>query len=77
MADCEKLKTCPFFADQMASLPLSSDAMKQSYCRGDKTACARYLVAAEGIPVPRDLFPNERYRVLQLLSGGRNRTIDW
>jgi hypothetical protein len=77
MADCEKLEICPFFTDQMASLPLSSAALKQRYCRGDKTACARYLVAAKGIPVPRDLFPNERDRVPQILSGGPNRTIEW
>jgi hypothetical protein len=74
MADCEKLKTCPFFTDQMTSLPLSAAALKQSYCRGNKTDCARYLVAAEGIPVPKDLFPNERDRVLQILPGGPNRT---
>jgi hypothetical protein len=74
MADCEKLKTCPFFTDQMACLPVSAAALKQSYCRGNKTECARYLVTAEGIPVPKDLFPNERDRVLQILSGGPDRT---
>lgn len=74
MADCEELRTCPFFTDQMASLPMSAAALKQSYCRGDKTACARYLVAAKGIPVPKDLFSNERDRALQILSHGPNST---
>ena len=36
MADCEKLKKCPFFSDQMANMPSVADLMKRTYCRATK-----------------------------------------
>lgn len=74
MADCEKLKTCPFFTDQMAYLPVSASALKQSYCHGDNSDCARYLVAIKGISVPRDLYPNELHRAEKILASAAHRT---
>jgi hypothetical protein len=68
MADCEKLKNCPFFSDRMANMPSVASLMKQSYCLGDKTACARYQVASAGIPVPGDLYPNDVVRVREILG---------
>jgi len=62
MTDCERLKTCPFFTGQMATMPAVADLMKKSYCLGDKTQCARYQVASAGGPVPADLYPNDTAR---------------
>lgn len=68
MADCEKLQTCPFFADQMAQMPSVASLMKTTFCHGDKTRCARYQVLTAGVPVPVDLLPNDVGRAQQLLS---------
>ncbi len=62
MADCERLKTCPFFAGKMANMPSVGDLMKQTYCLGDKTKCARYQLALAGFKVPPDLFPHDLVR---------------
>ena len=68
MADCEKLRTCPFFIDQMAQMPCVASLMKTTFCHGDKTRCARYQVFMAGVPVPADLLPNDVGRAQQLLS---------
>lgn len=61
MAGCECLETCPFFKDKMLNMPAMSEIMKQRYCRGDWSGCARYrvykVVGNDG--VPEDLFPNQ------------------
>jgi hypothetical protein len=68
MADCEKLTKCPFFAGQMVNMPAVSDLMKQTYCQGDKTKCARYMVSKAGKPVPGDLFPSDSIRAKEILA---------
>lgn len=68
MAECERLKKCAFFQDQLTYMPKTADLMKQAYCLGDKTTCARYLVASKGTLPPADLFPNEANRALEILS---------
>lgn len=70
MADCERLKSCPFFSGQMANMPSVADLMKKSYCLGDKTQCARYRVVSAGMAVPPDLFPHDIDRARDIL---RNR----
>jgi hypothetical protein len=67
MADCEKISACPFFNDKLAAMPDVTTMMKNRYCRGDKTKCARYVVSTAGGFVPPDLFPHERDRVGELL----------
>ncbi|HEX8924584.1 MAG TPA: hypothetical protein VF786_02270 [Terriglobales bacterium] len=67
MASCEKLEKCPFFAGTMANMPAVSNLLKQTYCLGDKTTCARYLVSTAGKPVPTDLFPNDTERAKEVL----------
>ena len=57
MADCEKLKVCPFFTDKMKGLPNVTNLMKQTYCLGDKMQCARYQVSAAGVAVLLGPFP--------------------
>ena len=66
MADCEKLEKCPFFLDKMANMPAVADLMKQEFCKGSKTDCARYMVSSAGVAVPSDLFPNDREKAIQL-----------
>ena len=70
MAECLKLKTCPFFGDRMKETKVLADMMKRRYCLGTPAECARHRVSSAGVPVPPDLFPNQRDRSEDLL---RNR----
>jgi hypothetical protein len=67
MADCERLVTCNFFNDELADMPASANAMKNTYCHGNKSECARYMLISHGISA-RDLFPIEHERAEQILS---------
>ncbi len=73
MAECERFKTCPFFNDQLSYMPRTADAMKQKYCYGDKSQCARYLVVIQGITAPGDLFPNHLDRARGILANAKKR----
>ena len=68
MADCERLKGCPFFRNQMAFLPKAADEMKQRYCHGDFSGCARHMLISRGIIPAKDLFPNEEDKALRILA---------
>jgi hypothetical protein len=71
VADCKRLLTCPFFNDQMADMPSMANIIKQRYCRGDSSQCARYMVAEvlgrEGVPA--DLYPSQVDRAKAILEG--------
>jgi hypothetical protein len=66
MPQCEKLEKCPFFQDQMKGMESVANLMKEQFCLGDKSKCARYLVSSAGLPVPADLFPAEFERAVAL-----------
>jgi methyl-accepting chemotaxis protein len=68
MADCERLATCPFFKGQLKQMPAVASLIRETYCFGDKTKCARYQLVVAGIPVPGDLLPNDVRRARQLLG---------
>lgn len=68
MADCERLTTCPFFTGRMSNMPSVAELLKQSYCFGDKTQCARYQVVSAGVPAPPDLFPQQTERAREILK---------
>jgi hypothetical protein len=69
VAECTKLKTCPFFGDRLGDVPAVATLLKQRYCLGDFARCARYRVATPGLPVPDDLFPNQGDRADRILQG--------
>jgi hypothetical protein len=66
MAQCEKLEKCPFFNDQLSGMQSVANLMKDQFCFGDKSRCARYLVSTAGLPVPADLFPAEYERAVAI-----------
>ncbi|MHB1341506.1 MAG: hypothetical protein ACYC77_06830 [Coriobacteriia bacterium] len=73
MADCECLAGCLFFNDQMADMPSMSSIIKQRYCRGSSTHCARHIVfrtLGKGA-VPRDLYPSQVEQAEALIAAGR------
>lgn len=60
MATCEKLAKCPFYQDKM-SMDFGLGSMyKKKYCEGDKTQCARYMIATTLGPdyVTNNIYPN-------------------
>jgi hypothetical protein len=71
MADCELLTGCLFFNDQMVKVPAIADMMKDAYCRGDNSKCARYMVFQKfgRAAVPPDLPPNDVGRAVNIISG--------
>ena len=70
MTDCECLVTCPFFNDQMADMPSMSNIIKQRYCKGSNTQCARHMIfrtiGREQIPL--DLFPSQIERAEEIIA---------
>ena len=60
MATCEKLSKCPFYQGKMDMDSGIGSMYKKKYCEGDKTTCARYMVATTVGPdfVTNNLYPN-------------------
>ena len=60
MATCEKLEKCPFYQGKMDINSGLGRMYKDKYCEGDKTICARYIVATQLGPefVNEKLYPN-------------------
>ncbi len=72
MADCECLASCIFFNDQMADMPTMSDIIKQRYCRGSNSQCARHMIFRTlGRPsIPADLYPSQIERAEEIVAAG-------
>ncbi len=60
MATCEKLPKCPFYQGKMDINSGLGSMYRKKYCEGDKTLCARYMVATQLGPeyVTNNLYPN-------------------
>lgn len=70
MADCEKIQGCLFFNDKLSSMPALAETIKERYCKGDYSKCARYIVcnAIGKERVPEDLFPAMLSRAKQIVE---------
>ena len=70
MALCEKLEKCPFYNDKMNMESGLGAMYKKKYCEGDKTICARYIVATQlGAEfVTNKLYPNMNDAANKLLA---------
>jgi hypothetical protein len=78
VSECEMLPTCAFFEGKMAELmPHVVRMLKRQYCLGDKTKCARHLVARElgEEAIPIDLAPNMADEARQIIHTARNPSI--
>ncbi len=60
MAQCEKLSKCPFYQGKMSMESGLGAMYKKKYCEGDKTTCARYMIATTLGPefVNNNIYPN-------------------
>lgn len=54
----------------MENRPATAQLMKNTYCLGDNTGCARFQVrnALGGQFVPSDLFPSQTERVPKIIE---------
>jgi hypothetical protein len=70
MPECELMRGCSFFNDQMAELPGLTCILKQRFCRESFERCARFQVRkALGIDgVPADLYPPQLLRAGRLIA---------
>lgn len=66
---CERIDVCSFFIYEM-KVGSIAHRFKERYCRSCKEACAIYMVFSScgENSVPRDLYPNEYDRALDILS---------
>ena len=60
MATCEKLSKCPFYQGSMDINSGLGAMYKKKYCEGDKSICARYIIATQLGPeyVTDKIYPN-------------------
>jgi len=72
MFECPLLRTCIFFNDQMTGMPATAASIKQRYCLGDNTRCARYQVfkAVGRAKVPPQLLPGQAHKVAAIIAAG-------
>ncbi len=70
MATCECLEKCPFFNDRMAEIPATATMLKNRYCLGDNSGCARYMIfkALGREKVPPNLFPNHSDKARAIIA---------
>ena len=74
MALCEKLEKCPFYNDKMKMDSGVGAMYKKKYCEGDKTICARYIVATQlGAEYVGNLYPNMNDAANKLLEEHKKR----
>lgn len=70
MAACEKLSKCPFYQGSMDINSGLGSLYKQKYCEGDKTTCARYIIATNLGPefVTNSIYPNMKALADKMLA---------
>ncbi|MBO5353790.1 MAG: hypothetical protein J6A77_10890 [Lachnospiraceae bacterium] len=70
MATCEKLAKCPFYQGKMSMETGLGSMYKQKYCEGDKTTCARYMIATKLGPeyVTNSIYPNMTDMALKMIE---------
>ena len=73
MATCEKLPKCPFYQGKMDINSGLGSMYRKKYCEGDKTLCARYMVATQLGPeyVTNNLYPNMNDQAQKILADNK------
>ena len=73
MGECSELQGCRFFNETMHQMPTVGEMMKNRYCLGDFSACARYRTSKNlgSGSVPVDLAPNDHKRADKLIAEGK------
>lgn len=73
MAVCEYTEGCIFFVEEVGFSPELNRSMRERYCLGDNSECAR-LRAMEFLAldlIPDDLLPSDLERLERLIAESR------
>jgi hypothetical protein len=70
MTNCPLLATCLFFNDKMAEMPATADLLKERYCGGDNTVCARHMVFLKlgREKIPPNLMPSDTKKARDIIN---------
>jgi len=71
---CEWTDICPFFGCEVGFSPDLNRTMRERYCLGDNSECARMEIF-DLLPmtrIPEDLIPSDRVRVAELVKAYRD-----
>jgi hypothetical protein len=70
MAECKLLGKCSFIAKEMSEMPLTAKLVRERYCIGNSTACARNIIGDKigNNHVPDDMSPSELDKAMILLA---------
>lgn len=70
MSQCMYEFLCPFFQHQIPIHEVMYKTNVSRYCEGTNEGCAVYQVlqGACFLNVPKDLYPNQTFRVAEILS---------
>jgi hypothetical protein len=70
MIQCEFIKKCTFFADEMSDRPAYAAVIRKNYCESNPLSCARYLVWTKlgADKVPSSLWPNQMEKAKSLIA---------
>ena len=44
MSHCDRINTCLFYNEKLPVMPLVKHMMKNDYCRGNSSSCARHIL---------------------------------
>ena len=69
MKKCPVLENCRFFNDIIENMPSISGSLKERYCLGNNTECARFRIFTEigKEHLPYDVFPHEMDKAEKLV----------
>ena len=72
---CEKLQKCPVYQGKMNMDSGLGSMYKKKYCEGDKTLCARYIVATKlgAEYITNSLYPNMNDAANKLLEDHKSK----
>ena len=72
MSDCLYQIVCPFYRRRVPIHEAMYQQHVQHYCHGSSEECAIMLVMknASFLKVPKDLYPNQVFRVQEILASG-------
>lgn len=73
MTRCALADDCPFFTTEVGFSPDLNEAMRQKFCLGDSSGCARLSALAymSREEVPADLLPTDIERLQLILEERR------